>query len=82
MSRGREVELLKPFLQKARAGRGAKAATIKLIIEKELGRKVSTSYIYRLLRRHGWAEIIAQAQTITGESDDFQKLSRPWRRDG
>lgn len=82
MSRGREAEMLKPFLQKARSGRAAKAAMIKPIIEKELGRAVSTSYIYRLLRRHGWAEIIAQSQTITGRSDDFKKLSRPWRRNG
>jgi len=82
MRRGREAEMLKPFLQKARAGRAAKAAMIKPIIEKELSRAVSTSYIYRLLRRHGWAEIIAQSQTITGRSDDFKKLSRPWRRNG
>lgn len=79
-----EAELLKPFIQKAREGRPPRPAQIKQLIEQKLQRKVSAPYIYRLLHRHGWAEIIAQSkQSVLPEPlpDNFKKFSRPWLRE-
>ena len=79
-----EAELLKPFIRRARLGRPPKAAEIKQLIEQKLQRKVSAPYIYRLLHRHGWAEIIAQSkQHVPSDAlqDNFKKFSRPWLRE-
>ena len=81
MNLGEESQLLKPFIHKARLGKSVKAEVIKKAVEKNLGRKGSLPYIYKLLQRHAWSEIIAQsrpaAKPLAGE-DTFQKLSRPW----
>lgn len=78
-----EAELLEPFLQRTRQGRPPKAAEIKPIIEKALGKKVSMPYIYHLLNRHGMSHIIAQTRLKdppAEEPDNFRKISRPWTR--
>jgi len=83
MSFDEEAKLLEPFIRKARSGNPPKAKVIKSVIEKHLNRKVSISYVYRLLRRHGWAEIIAQsrlAKIRADYQDTFEKLSKPWQR--
>ena len=75
--------LLKPFIQKIRHGFIPKSFEIKELVEKKLSRKVSSSYIYRMLARHGWSKILAQSQAIAVHSkvgDDFQNISRPWLR--
>lgn len=77
----REAELLKPFIKRAHKGDVARAKDIRVVIEKELERKVSMPYVYRLLARHGWSRIIAQSQLRRSATpDDFRKLSRPWLR--
>jgi transposase len=84
MSREQEVELLAPLIQKARAGQAPKPKAIRQIVERQLGRPVSMSYIYRLLRRHGWADTLAQShapQTASQANDTFADLTRPWRRE-
>jgi transposase len=48
--------------------------TIKKALEHTLGRKVSISYIYKLLKRHKWPNI------YTLGKDSFAKYSQPWRR--
>ena len=82
LSRQRETELLKPFIVRTRSGNVAKASEIRPVFEKELKRKVSMPYIYKLLARHGWSRIIAQRQRIqkTTAPDDFKKITRPWLR--
>jgi transposase len=77
-----EAELLKPLLRKAKSGSIPKTSQIKQIIEKKLGREVSSPYVYRLLRRHRWFDTIAASKPITSSvtSDTFAKLSRPWLR--
>ena len=83
MTLQQEAELLKPFIQKAQQGQSLKAAAIKPIVEKNLGRKVSSPYIYRLLTRHGAGQIIAQSQlknNKTDHPDNFRKIARPWAR--
>ena len=83
MTTQQEAELLKPFIRKARSRHPPAPAAIKQLVEQKLGRKVSPAYIYRLLRRHRWNEIIAQSQLDSSSSvvqDNFRKLSRPWLR--
>lgn len=83
MSAEEEAELLRPLLRKARAGTPPKPGAIKQLIEGKLGKKVSMAYIYRLLRRHGWSEAIAQSRLGGKEAvyeGDFSKLSHPWTR--
>ena len=84
MSAEAEAELLRPLLRKARAGNPPKPKAIKQLIEDKLGKKVSMAYIYRLLRRHGWSEAIAQSKLggkAVAYEDDFSKLTHPWTRE-
>jgi transposase len=77
-----EARILEPFFQRIRSGDVVRAREIKGILEQELGRKVSIPYVYRLLSRHGWSQIIAQSQVYKiSTADDFRKLSRPWLRE-
>ncbi len=83
MTPKQEAKLLKPFIQKAGVGSPPKPAEIKQAIEKKLGRKVSMPYVYRLLARHGWSDVIAQSKLTAKPTilqDNFEKLSRPWLR--
>jgi len=79
----KEAQILAPFIKMAKSGRIPKTPQIKLAVENALGRKVSLPYVYRLLARHGWNEIVAQSgqkDTVTKQIDDFQKIARPWLR--
>jgi transposase len=83
MTPRREAEILAPFIKMAKSGRIPKTTQIKQALENALKRKVSLPYVYRLLSRHDWSEIIAQSgQTSPAEKipDDFQKIARPWLR--
>ncbi len=86
MSPEKEARVLKPFLVEAKAGTPRAPAEIRGVIEKHLKRDVSMSYVYRLLRRHGWAEILAQSHqrgASRRDADTFDALVKPWvRTDG
>ena len=76
-----EAELIKPFIRKALTGNPPKADVIKQAVEQKLGVKVSKPYIYRMLARNKFSQIIAQSRTAeTTLKDDFRNLSRPWLR--
>lgn len=79
-----ENKILRPFIEKIKSGQSVKSIAIKEVIEKQLNKKVSMSYIYRLLNRHHWSMTIAQfiplkKQLPVGHTN-FQKISRPWLR--
>lgn len=82
MTPDQETELLAPFVAEARAGKPAKPQNIKSAIEQRLKRQVSLSYVYRLLQRHRWADILAQSHrpTRSQASDTFERFTQPWRR--
>jgi len=85
MTPQQEIGLLRPLIQKARAGHPPKPNAVREIIENELNGPVSMSYVYRLLSRHNWANIIAQSQhkdSARKDSDTFASLAKPWRREG
>lgn len=77
-----ETKIIKPFIQLLRSGKAPKTAQIRKVFEKKLGRKVSISYIYRLLSKYGWSKMIAQSKNASKDKneDTFQKLSQPWQR--
>ena len=85
MSLKEETELLLPIIRAARLGKPLKAEAVKRIVEAKLKRKVSKSYIYKLLERHGWSEILAQSCQTTRPSKGagtFDRISKPWLRGG
>lgn len=78
-----ESEILKPFFDKVRSGNNVKAAEIKKALDAQINRTVSMSYTYRLLQRHGWAELIAQSRGVresTYELNSFERYALPWQR--
>ncbi len=56
-----EQILLQPFLARAARGEMATAVEIKLALEARIGHEVNKSTLYRLLGRHGWQQIGAEA---------------------
>lgn len=78
-----ELAILGPFLEKIRSGQRPQPSSLKPLMEERIGRPVSMSYVYRLLERHGWSDVIAQSQRPApslSEADDFRKYSTPWLR--
>lgn len=83
MTPQQEAQILAPFIKLAKSGRTPKTPQIKQALENALNRKVSLPYVYRLLSRHRWNQIIAQSGKTPPEEkalDDFQKIARPWLR--
>ena len=58
----REIEVLKPFLDRARTGGILVVPEIKPILEAALGRSMALSSVYNLLHRHGWRKITPDKQ--------------------
>ena len=57
-----EAELLKSLQKRAQQGEAPKARQIQKEVSKVTGKKVSTSYIYRLLDRIGWRKLGARTR--------------------
>ena len=53
----REVEVLAPFLERAREGDILVVPQIKAELEIALGRPMALSSVYNLLHRHGWRKL-------------------------
>lgn len=70
MSEAAEAKLLKPWAETiARGGNGRTLVpAVRAALEKQLGRAVSTSVVYRLLARHGWTKRRAETDSPTGAS--------------
>ena len=78
-----ERELLAPLLQQARSGARVSPPAVRLMVEEKLGRKVSMSYVYKLLQRNGLGtlQVSSQSGRSSGDhTDTFGKLSQPWQR--
>jgi transposase len=84
MTLGQEAELLRPIIRRARSGHAPKPDAVKREIEEKLQREVSKSYVYKLLRRHGWADILRLSQSPRSPAEDvdsFDRLAKPWLRE-
>lgn len=83
LSRQQERELLTPLIRRARTEPPIKVATVQQMVEERLQRKVSKSYIYRLLHRNGWTDTSRESRAPSGHQDSpdtFSKFSKPWLR--
>jgi len=69
-----ERGILDDFISQYKSSDIPSVRQIKQGVEQKLGKKVSTSYIYKLLKRHKWPYIYAQAK------DSFVRYSQPWKR--
>lgn len=58
----REVEVLKPFLDRARTGGVLVVPEIRPLLEAALGRPMALSTVYNLLHRHGWRKLAPDKQ--------------------
>lgn len=58
----REIEVLKPFLDRARTGGVLMVPEIKPLLEAALGRTMALSSVYNLLHRHGWRKLAPDKQ--------------------
>lgn len=76
----REDDLLKGFLDKAREGGVLVVSEIKNAYEKEAGRTVNKSTVYRMLERHEWRKIAPRPHHPKADPEAqemFKKNSRP-----
>ncbi len=81
MTLQQEADLLKPLIRRARTAATPNTLQIKRLVEQKLGRKVSIPYIYRLLQRHRWYDMLTQSRPpVRASKDNFRKLARPWSR--
>jgi transposase len=76
LSPSHEEKLLKPFLKKARRSGILIVSEIKKSYEKEIGREVPLSTIYRFLGRNGWRKIVprpSHSKTDIEAQESFKK---------
>ena len=70
-----EIEVLQPFLDRARTGGILVVPEIKPILEAALGRSMALSSVYNLLHRHGWRKLAPDKQHP--QSDD--QAQQDWK---
>ena len=78
-----ERDLLAPLLRKARSGLPVSPRIVRGMLEKKLKRKVSMSYVYKLLQRNGMGtsgQAAPPPQSSVDQPDTFGTLSKPWQR--
>lgn len=63
MSLDEEVKFLTPFIIEAQNTGALHIQQLKAELERCVGRSVSTSTIYQLLRRHGWSKLAQHPRT-------------------
>lgn len=73
-----EDELLASFLEKARVGGVLVIGEIKVAYERQAGKRVPKSTVYRMLARHGWRKIAPRPrhpQADPAAQEEFKKNS-------
>lgn len=75
MSLDEEVRFLAPFISQAQNTGTLLIPELKAELERCVGRSVSTSTIYQLLRRHGWSKLAQHPKTD-------MEVMQAWKRIG
>jgi transposase len=78
MTMEQEGKFMDLYLLKAQQGQVATATEIKEGFEKEIGKKVHKTSIYRLLDRHNWRKVVPRSfhpKKDKDVQDDFKKTS-------
>ena len=76
----REIEVLKPFLDRARTGGVLVVPEIKPLLEAALGRTMALSSVYNLLHRHGWRKLAPDKQHPQSDAQAQQDWKKTPRR--
>lgn len=79
LSKDKEAEFLKPFLELAPTGEICVARQIRSALEELLDHKVHHSTVYRMLHRNGWREIVPRPvhpEAKEEVQEGFKKNSR------
>ena len=63
MSLDEEEKFLAPFVKQAQNTGALPVPELKAELERRIGRNVSTSTVYQLLRRHGWSKFAHQPRS-------------------
>lgn len=72
MSLDEEVKFLTPFIIESQNTGVLHIQQLKAELERCVGRSVSTSTVYQLLRRHGWSKLVQHAKT---DMDAWKRIS-------
>ena len=78
-----EADILKPYIRKLHNGDVTSPLEIKKAIEQKLEKTISMPYVYRLLQRHRWSDIIAQSSpkpSSQQKANEYLKVAMPWLR--
>lgn len=66
-----ELELLKPFIEKAEAGHVLEISEIRKAYEKKIGRKLnSNGHIYQVLKRHNFRKVMPRSKHPNSACDE------------
>jgi len=71
-----EVELLEPFIEKAKSGGILVVASIHEALEKRLGRKVALASVYNLLHRHDWRKLAPDKRHVKADPE----IQEEWKK--
>ncbi len=74
-----EEKFLAPFFQKAEQGELTTVREIQSAYEKQIGRPVHETTIYRLLERHNWRKLVPRSihpKADVQVQEDFKKISQ------
>lgn len=76
MKREQEREFLEGFTQSALQGELVRVQEIQNAYEKQIGRKVVTTTIYRLLHRHGWRKITPRPKHPKSDAQERERFKK------
>ena len=71
-----EAGFLKPFFERAVAGRIATAREIHKALEKRLGHSAHLISVYRLLKRHRWRKIVPRPEHVGAREESQEELKK------
>lgn len=76
MSLDEEVKFLSPFITQAQNTGVLLIPQLKAELERSVGRSVSTSTVYQLLRRHGWSKLAQHPRTDTVVMQAWKRIAQ------
>ena len=72
----KEKEILERFRKEAESGHIVTAQDIKRAFDKERGKDTGRGYIYMVLKRHGWRQVMPRARHPKAASEEACDASK------
>lgn len=76
MSLDEEVQFLASFIAKSQNTETLPVSQLKVELERAVGRSVSISTVYQLLRRHGWSKLVQYPRMNATVMQAWERLGR------